>query len=45
METPNTGSLSGWFAANEIGAPAIRDMFRTYNAGATAFRKESESHE
>ena len=45
METPNTGSLSGWFAADEIGTPAIRDMFRTYNAGATAFRKESEAHE
>ncbi len=45
METPNASSLGGWFAAHEVGRPAIRDMFRTYNAGATAFRKESESHE
>ncbi len=42
METPNTSGLGAWFAAHETGRPAIRDMFRTYNAGATAFRKESE---
>jgi sulfhydrogenase subunit delta len=45
METPNTSGLGAWFAAHETGRPAIRDMFRTYNAGATAFRKESEAHE
>ena len=45
METPNTSGLSAWFAGHETDRPAIRDMFRTYNAGATAFRKESESYE
>ena len=45
METPNTASLSARFATDGLGRPAIRDLFRTYNAAATAFRKESEAHD
>lgn len=44
-ETANTASLAAWFARLGVGPPAIRDVFRTYNAAATAFRRESESHE
>jgi len=44
-ETPNTVSLSGRLA--ELGATAVEltRAYRTFNAGADAFRKESMSHE
>lgn len=45
METPNTASLAGWFAAAGTETAAIRDLFRTYNAAAPAFRRESEAQE
>ena len=45
METPDTAALSGRLA--ELGA-SERDLvrvYRTFNAGAPAFREESEAHE
>ncbi|MEO8585625.1 MAG: oxidoreductase [Acidobacteriota bacterium] len=45
METPNTASLaSGWRALGATDADLVR-AFRSFNAGAEAFRRESESHE
>jgi coenzyme F420-reducing hydrogenase gamma subunit len=45
METPNTVSLA--HRCSELGAtePALIRVFRTFNANADAFRKESEAHE
>lgn len=45
METPNTSSLADWFASGGTGRREIRDSFRSYNAAATAFNKESVRHE
>lgn len=45
MEEPNTRALAGWFLNHGVAPSEIRDMFRTFNAGASAFRKESESHD
>ena len=45
MEAPNTVSLARWFRAHDSSRESIRDVFRTYNAGAAPFRKESEAHE
>jgi coenzyme F420-reducing hydrogenase gamma subunit len=45
MEEPNTRALAGWFLNHGLAPSEIRDMFRTFNAGASAFRKESESHD
>ena len=45
METPNTASLaSGWRALGAQDTELVR-AFRSFNAGAEAFRRESESHE
>jgi sulfhydrogenase subunit delta len=45
METPNTASLSARMA--ELGAEDVDlvRVYRTFNAGADAFRRASESHE
>lgn len=45
MESPNTASLSQWFGTNGATRPEIRDLFRSYNAGAAPFREESEGHD
>lgn len=45
METPNTASLSQWFGANGAPRAEIRDLFRSFNAAATPFRKESKEHD
>lgn len=45
METPNTASITRWFGDHGSGQRDIRHMFRTYNAGATVFRKAGEAHE
>lgn len=45
MEHPNTVSLTNWFKAGGATDATIRDLFRTFNAGAAPFRKESEAHE
>lgn len=45
METPNTASLSRWLGATGATRPEIRDLFRSFNAAAAPFHKESERHE
>ncbi len=44
-ETPNTRSLSGWFGDLGMKEQEIVRVFRTFNAGAEPFRRESEAHE
>ena len=41
----NTPSLAAQFAVNGSPRAAIRDLFRSFNAEAPAFRKASEAHE
>lgn len=45
METPNTGSLSTWWQHLGVSNPDLVRAYRTFNANAEAFRKESEIHE
>jgi sulfhydrogenase subunit delta len=46
METPNTGSLSAWMSrALGVKSPDLLRAFRTFNAAAGPFRRESEPHE
>jgi coenzyme F420-reducing hydrogenase gamma subunit len=44
-ETPNAPSLSAVWMRGGMTKEELVRLFRTYNAGAEAFRKESESHE
>ena len=44
-ETPNTRSLSGWMDGLGADERDIVRVYRTFNAGAPAFREESEAHE
>lgn len=44
-ETPNTSSLSDWWKQLGVDKQDIVRVFRSFNAGAEAFRKESESLE
>ena len=45
-ETPNTASLSEWFGSRlAVSKPDLVRTFRSFNAYAEAFRKESEAHE
>ena len=44
-ETPNTGSLSGWWQELGMLDPAIGRAFRSFNALAPAFQEESERHD
>jgi len=44
-ETPNTISLSEWFGGLGVGELDLVQIYRTFNAGAPAFRQESEAHE
>lgn len=43
-ETPNTASLSSWWKNLGVNQADLVRSYRTYNAYAEAFRKESESH-
>jgi sulfhydrogenase subunit delta len=43
-ETPNTGSMSTWLAHLNMKDEDIMRAFRTFNAYAEPFRKESEAH-
>jgi len=43
-ETPNTGSMSNWLAHLNMKEEGIVRVFRTFNAYAEPFRKESEAH-
>ncbi|MCP5365220.1 MAG: oxidoreductase [Hyphomicrobiales bacterium] len=45
MDTPNTASLSQWFAENGLDSRPIRDLFRSFNANAHYFRQESTAHD
>jgi coenzyme F420-reducing hydrogenase gamma subunit len=45
MEATNTASLAGWLANEDASQEQILGMFRTYNAAAVPFRRESEAHE
>lgn len=45
MESPNTAGLSSWLIAHGTSEAAIVRAFRTFNAGADAFREESMSHD
>lgn len=45
METPNTASLARWMAALGTSEEGIRDAFRSFNAAAPAFRRQSERHD
>ncbi len=44
-ESPNTSSLARVFSMSRVSEREILRMFRTFNANAPAFRKESEAHE
>ncbi len=45
MEAPNTAALSAWWQKLGVDHPDLARVFRTFNAGADAFRKESEAHD
>jgi coenzyme F420-reducing hydrogenase gamma subunit len=45
METPNTASLARRLSGLGVSETGIVRAFRTFNANAEAFRKESEDHE
>jgi coenzyme F420-reducing hydrogenase gamma subunit len=44
-ETANTSSLAGWLGARGMSRPELVRIFRSFNAGAEPFRRESERHE
>lgn len=44
MESPNTPSLSRWLAHLGMDPRALERVYRTFNANADAFRKESDRH-
>ena len=44
-ETPNTVSSSSWFSSLGMGEVDLVQIYRTFNAGAEPFRRESETHE
>jgi coenzyme F420-reducing hydrogenase gamma subunit len=44
QETPNTASLTGWWKGMGVSPVEIRRAYRTFNANAEPFRKESESN-
>jgi len=44
-ETPNTRSLSTWWTARGMSELDLVQAYRTFNAYAEPFRKESEAHE
>jgi coenzyme F420-reducing hydrogenase gamma subunit len=44
MESPNTGSLAGWLQQHGASDRDLLRSFRTYNADAEPFRRESEAH-
>jgi coenzyme F420-reducing hydrogenase gamma subunit len=43
-EQPNTGSLTRWWSGLRVSPVEIRRVYRTFNANAEPFRKESELH-
>jgi coenzyme F420-reducing hydrogenase gamma subunit len=46
MDTPNPSSLSNWWKEQlEVSSADLVRAFRSFNAGAQAFRQESETHD
>jgi coenzyme F420-reducing hydrogenase gamma subunit len=45
MESPNTSSLTTWFRKLDLDDVDLVRVYRTFNAGAPAFRRESERHD
>jgi coenzyme F420-reducing hydrogenase gamma subunit len=45
METPNTASLATWWQRLGASESDLVRVFRNFNAGAPAFRRESEGHD
>jgi len=46
QDTPNASSLAGWFGETlGVERPEVLRAFRSFNAGADAFREESSKHE
>jgi hypothetical protein len=45
MESPNTVSLTTWFRKLDVDDVDLVRVYRTFNAGAPAFRRESERHD
>jgi coenzyme F420-reducing hydrogenase gamma subunit len=45
QEQPNTGSLARWWSEMGVAPIEILRAYRTFNANAEAFRKESQAHE
>jgi coenzyme F420-reducing hydrogenase gamma subunit len=45
QETPNTKSLSAWWSGLGVNQRDLVRVFRSFNAYAEPFRKESEAHE
>ena len=45
MEAPNPDSLSNWLAEHGVHEVDLVRIYRTFNAGAPAFRDESRAHE
>ena len=45
QETPNTESLSRWFRRLGMASPELVRVYRTFNAWAEPFRRESEAQE
>jgi coenzyme F420-reducing hydrogenase gamma subunit len=45
MESPNAAALSAWFARLGRSRAEIRRAYRTFNAYAEAFRRESDRHD
>jgi sulfhydrogenase subunit delta len=45
METPNTGSLSGWWKRLGATDDQLMRVFRSFNAEADPFRREGDKHE
>lgn len=43
-ETPNAASLSHWLAKLGMDEPSLQRVYRTFNANAEPFQKESERH-
>lgn len=45
MEAPNTTALRPWLQRHGLDADAIARLYRTFNAGAAAFRTASDAHD
>jgi coenzyme F420-reducing hydrogenase gamma subunit len=45
QENPNARALSEQLAAHGLTPPQLRDIYRSFNAGAAAFAEESQTHD